>query len=109
MTDSSIPTYDSMMNPVIEGLQRLGGSGTIAEINEEVFEILGLSDEQLDSPHDPEKGSATEVEYRLHWTRTHLKKYGILENSSRGCSDPQNLDRRERTNHETDDDHAGLR
>jgi len=34
--------------------------------------------------HNPDKGSQTEVEYRLAWTRTYLKKYGILENSSRG-------------------------
>lgn len=26
----------------------------------------------------------TEVEYRLTWTRTYMKKVGILENSSRG-------------------------
>jgi restriction system protein len=26
----------------------------------------------------------TEIEYRLMWTRTYLKRYGILENSSRG-------------------------
>ncbi len=48
-------------------------------------EIVGLSDEQLDIPHLPEKGgSTTEFEYRLAWTRTYLKKYGLLENSSRG-------------------------
>jgi len=34
--------------------------------------------------HDPDKGGQTEVEYRLAWTRTYLKKYGVLENSSRG-------------------------
>jgi restriction system protein len=84
MTDISLPTYDAMMNPAIEALRRLGGSGTIAEINEQVFLILGLTDEQLEVLHDPERGAASEVEYRLHWTRTYLKKYGILENSSRG-------------------------
>jgi restriction system protein len=26
----------------------------------------------------------TEIEYRLMWTRTYLKKFGIIENSSRG-------------------------
>ena len=26
----------------------------------------------------------TEIEYRLMWTRTYLKKYGLLDNSSRG-------------------------
>ncbi|MFQ5400140.1 MAG: restriction endonuclease [Anaerolineae bacterium] len=80
----SVPTFDAMMNPVIEALRSLGGSGTIEEINNKTTEILGLSDEQLELLHDPEKGSQTEVEYRLAWTRTYLKKYGVLENSSRG-------------------------
>jgi len=34
--------------------------------------------------HNPEKGGMTEIEYRLMWTRTYLKIYGITENSSRG-------------------------
>ena len=33
---------------------------------------------------DGEKSSQTEIEYRLAWARTYLKKYGILENSDRG-------------------------
>jgi len=84
MTDVQVPTYDKLMNPVIQALKQLGGSGTIEEINNRAGEIAGLSDEQLEVLHDPERGSQTEVEYRLAWTRTYLKKYGILENSSRG-------------------------
>jgi restriction system protein len=84
MTDVKVPTFDSMMNPLIQGLKLLGGSGTIAEIDNKTTEILNLSDEQLEILHDPDKGSQTEVEYRLAWTRTYLKKYGILENSGRG-------------------------
>jgi len=34
--------------------------------------------------HNPEKGGMTEIEYRLMWTRTYLKFYGIIENSTRG-------------------------
>jgi restriction system protein len=84
MTDVHIPTYDSMMNPLIQALKNLGGSGTIEEIFIEVARILNLSDEQLEVLHNPEKGTQTEVEYRLAWTRTYLKKFGLLENSSRG-------------------------
>jgi restriction system protein len=79
-----IPTFDTFMNPVIQALKSLGGSGTIEEINNKVAEIAGLSDEQLEVLHNPEKGGQTEVEYRLAWTRTYLKKYSVLENSSRG-------------------------
>jgi restriction system protein len=85
MTEVDIPTFDAFMNPVIQALKALGGSGTIEEINNKVLEITELSDEQTEVLHKPEKGGGrTEVEYRLAWTRTYLKKYGVLENSSRG-------------------------
>jgi len=85
MSDADIPTFDTFMNPVIQALKSLGGSGTIEEIDSTVTEIVGLSDEQLEILHKPEKGGGqSEVEYRLAWTRTYLKKYGVLENSSRG-------------------------
>jgi restriction system protein len=84
MSSSKIPTYDSMMNPLLEALRSLGGSGTIDEIDGKVAEIMHLSDEQLEILQDPEKGSRTKFEYRLAWTRTYLKNYGLLENSSRG-------------------------
>jgi restriction system protein len=84
MSKVDIPTFDTFMNPVIHALKSLGGSGTIEEINNKVAEIAGLSDEQLEVLHNPEKGGQTEVEYRLAWTRTYLKKYSVLENSSRG-------------------------
>ena len=84
MTEVAIPTFDALMNPVIQALKDLGGSATIEEIDAKAGEIAGLSDEQLEVLHNPEKGSQTEVEYRLAWTRTYLKKHGDLENSSRG-------------------------
>lgn len=84
MAKVTIPTYDALMDPVIQALKSLGGSGTIEEINNKVAEIAGLTDEQLEVLHDPDKGGATEIEYRLGWSRTWLKLYGVLENSSRG-------------------------
>jgi len=83
MLKVKIPTYDRLMNPVIQALQILGGSGTIDEIDNKATEVIGLSDEQLEVLHD-EKGGQTEVAYRLAWARTYLKKFGILENSARG-------------------------
>jgi restriction system protein len=40
--------------------------------------------EQLEILHNPEKGGMTEIEYRLMWTRTYLKRYGVIANSTRG-------------------------
>ncbi len=37
----------------------------------------------VEQPH-PGRGNQTELEYRLAWARTYLKKYGMVENSARG-------------------------
>ncbi|HEX2956790.1 MAG TPA: restriction endonuclease [Chitinispirillaceae bacterium] len=78
-----IPTFDNMMNPLLKALHELGGSGTIEEIESKVIEMLNLPKDIAEIPHG-DKSSKTEIEYRLGWTRTYLKKYGLLENSSRG-------------------------
>jgi restriction system protein len=76
--------YDDLMNPVLQALKELGGSGTNEEINSRVFEIAHVPSEQSEILHNPAKGGMTEIEYRLMWTRTYLKKYGVIENSTRG-------------------------
>ncbi|NJN03412.1 MAG: restriction endonuclease [Leptolyngbyaceae cyanobacterium RM1_1_2] len=97
---SSVPTFDSMLIPTIQALQTLGGSGTIEEIYEQVVQLLNLPDQVLEITHG--STSQSEVEYRLAWSRTYLKKYGLLENSARGVwslastsVNPDNLDARE--------------
>ena len=79
-----MPTFDSLMNPLLDALLTLGGSGSIDEIYEKVLEQESIDDEISSIPHNPEKSNQTEVAYRLAWARTYLKKYGFLENSSRG-------------------------
>jgi restriction system protein len=76
--------FDDMMSSVIEALKILGGSGTNEEINEKVSEIEKIPADQYEVLHNPEKGGMTEIEYRLMWTRTYLKLYGFIENSTRG-------------------------
>ena len=76
--------YDEMMNPVLAALRGLGGSGTNDEINNKVAEDLRIPAEQLEILHNPEKGGITEFEYRIMWTRTYLKQYGLIDNSNRG-------------------------
>lgn len=82
--ENNLPGQFDLMNPLLEALHQLGGSGTIEEIDNTVAEIMNLSNEQLEILHNPERSTQTEVEYRLAWTRTYLKKYGVLENSRRG-------------------------
>ena len=79
---SSVPTFDSMLLPTIQALQDLGGSGTTEEIYDKVVQILSVPDKVLEILHG--STSQSEVEYRLAWSRTYLKKYGLLQNSARG-------------------------
>lgn len=53
------------------------------EINEKVVELLSLPDEVLEIPH-LNNSSLSEVNYRLAWARTLLKKYGAITNGARG-------------------------
>ncbi len=78
------PKYEELMLPTLRVLEELGGSGTIQEIADGVVDSLKLSEAIASRPHNPDKSSATEVEYRLAWARTYLKKYGLLTNSERG-------------------------
>lgn len=79
-----MPKYHELMNPLLEALHELGGSGSIEEIAQKVVELSDLPENLLNVSHNPEKSSQTEIEYRLAWARTYLKKYGLLENSERG-------------------------
>ena len=79
---SAVPAYNEMMHELFQAMHELGGSGTIAEIDDQTIEILNLPTEIQEIMHGD--SSKTEVEYRLAWTRSYMKKVGILENSSRG-------------------------
>lgn len=79
-----MPTFDALMNPLLDALRALGGSGSIDEIYEKVIELQDIPEEITSVPHNPEKSNQTEVAYRLAWARTYLRKYELLENSSRG-------------------------
>lgn len=84
MSKDQVPKYYELMNPLLHALHELGRSGTVGEIYEQVVQQLELPDEVIDTLHDPDRSNQTEVEYRLGWSRTYLKKFGLLENSSRG-------------------------
>jgi restriction system protein len=80
---SNLPTFDELLVPTVKAIIDLGGSGTIEEINSKVYETANLSDDILLIPHG-DKGTTNEVDYRIAWSRTYLKKFGLLENSARG-------------------------
>ena len=73
--------YDDLFNPTLNALHNLGGSGSTNEIEDQVIVLLKLSDKQANEIH---RGNTTKLVYRLAWARNYLKRYGLLENSSRG-------------------------
>ncbi len=79
-----MPTFDELFEPLLAALRALGGSGSVEEIYAKTIELAGITEDVASQMHDPDKGNMTEVGYRLAWARTYLRKYGLIENSSRG-------------------------
>jgi len=82
MPDVRMPQYHELMWPVLVALKELGGSATVKEIYERVVEDEQFSEEQQAAA--TKDGRMSEIQYRLHWARTHLKGIGAITNSARG-------------------------
>jgi restriction system protein len=73
--------YDDLFNPTLTALHNLGGSGSVDELEEQVANILNLTDEQVNEIH---RGNTSKLTYRLAWARNYLKRFSLIENSARG-------------------------
>jgi hypothetical protein len=72
-----------MMQPTLDALHALGGVAT----NQEIVDWIA-KDQEID-PSIVERlhksgGSLTELAYRLMWTRTYLRHYGLIRSAGRG-------------------------
>jgi restriction system protein len=76
-----VPTYDELINPLLQAMHKLGGSASVSEQEDTVSSLLHLSEKDIAEIH---RGNRTKLSYRLAWARTYLKGYGLLENSARG-------------------------
>ena len=76
--------FEDLLNATLQALHRLDGSGRNQEIHNEAVGILELSDAEVAKPRKPGQSNPTEIAYRLGWARTYLRRYGLIENSSRG-------------------------
>ena len=83
MTQPNMPTYNQMMQPTMDALRALDGQASGAQIAEHVIASLQLPPGIASEPHAP-NSKHTEVEYRLMWTRTYLKRVGLIDNPKRG-------------------------
>ena len=89
---SLVPTPGDLLWPTLKAVRELGDSGTIEEIVELVISLEAFTDAQQQLMHGA--GPESEIEYRLAWARTYLKKIGALENSKRGVWSTTELGRR---------------
>ena len=77
-----VPQPTELLDPTIDALRALGGSGSIQEIAETVVQQMRLPVGVTQRLH--KNGPQTELEYRLAWARTALKNNGRIVNSNRG-------------------------
>jgi restriction system protein len=77
-----IPKFYELMNPILTALHKLGGSGSIQELLDEIISDLNLPESVTEALH--RDGPSTKLQYRAGWARSYLKTFGLLENSDRG-------------------------
>lgn len=78
-----VPRHTEYMNPIISVLRDAGGPLKTLELNTRVAKLMALPDDVMAVIHNPEQGDRPEAFYRMAWSRTYLKKMGIIDNPSR--------------------------
>ena len=78
---SDIPTYDELMQPLLQALVALGGSAKPAEVYEFLAKELHLSDTALEQT---KKDGTSLFHNRVAWARSYLAKTGYIDSSKRG-------------------------
>jgi len=81
MTDP-LPKYDDFMLPTLQAIRELGGSASIEEIQDQLTEAMGITQEQLDLAYA--KSGALVAPDRMSWARSHLKIAGLLASGGKG-------------------------
>jgi restriction system protein len=81
-SSSKVPKYHQLIYPTLKALKALGGSGTNEEILDKVCELEQFPAEIEQVPHSDNR--QTEINYRLAWARTYLKRVGAVDNSQHG-------------------------
>ena len=75
----ALPFMDDLFNPTLEALHTHGGSATNAQIEAHVRSQFEIGPDIVGRLNVKK-----ELASRLAWTRTTLKRYGVIENSRRG-------------------------
>jgi len=78
-----IPPFYDFMGPVLRVLGQSGGAASNRDIVVLVARAMNLSPEQLAVERRKGGSTTTEVEYRIGWAKSYLKKLGYIVNSAR--------------------------
>ena len=80
---NTVPAFTEMMIPAYEVVLDNDGLCDNMTVRDGIIRKLNLTDDAVNQPHKDTR--MTELMYRLTWTKTYMKKYGILsEESGRG-------------------------
>jgi restriction system protein len=79
---SNLPKWHELMQPVLEALKTLGGSGSKSEVVQQVAEDLGITDEQLDEVTP--KNQTPRFAGRVSWARYYLAVGEHIDSGTRG-------------------------
>lgn len=79
---AQLPKYDDLFKPTLEALLKLGGSGSIEELDDGVISAIGASQDMLDVTY-PKSGAAV-LPDRMAWARSFLKLANFVSNPKRG-------------------------
>lgn len=82
MEKSELPKYDELFSITLDVLAKLGGSGSIEEIDDALVAEIGATQEHLDITY-PKSGAAV-LPDRMAWARSFLKLAGLVANPNRG-------------------------
>lgn len=81
MTNQNLPQHFRYINPIIEVLKELGGSGRSSEVTDMVIEKLNISEDDLE---DTLQSGGSRIKNQIHWARMVLVKIGHIDSSQRG-------------------------
>ncbi len=82
ITEDTFPDIPQLMLATHQAIITLGGSASISEIQSQVVETEGVTEEEqlIGMSNDPR----SKLNYYLAWARTYLRRGDAIENSSRG-------------------------
>ena len=81
MDSQNLPQLFRYINPIIDVLRELGGSGRSSEVSDMVIEKLNISDGELE---DTLQSGGSRIKNQIHWARMVLVKIGHIDSSQRG-------------------------